>query len=369
MSDASRPGWLTRLAESAIAWCLVLSFALHVAGGLAWVSLRHLALFRPDSLPKWLRQTVLPESDPSLARKPDDPAKEPPEPKPEDAMDPNLVFVEVDPAAVTGEIPEQKTPFYSTADTVAANVKPPDKITTQPKIEGTQEKMVRTFDNDRPRPFAPAQPLPQKESEPQVPTAAAPAISQPLGGVPVGEMAFAKPVPLAKVPKPQPAIRPEAEPRTTENRAQPVPETPRKPARPTSLAEARANRGMLVGETMRQDGGVSRLSIVPSLDVRASPFGNYDAAMIYIIQQAWYRLLDDSHFTYERSGRVVLRFKLRADGSIADMKTLESEVGDTLAFLCETAVIKPQPYAKWPSEMRREVGGDTRELTFTFHYH
>ena len=167
-----------------------------------------------------------------------------------------------------------------------------------------------------------------------------------------------------------PATR--AEPVTPEQRAlilAALPaEAPAKPARPRSLAEARANRGILVGETMKQEGGVSRLNIVPSLDVRSSPFGNYDAAMIYIVQQAWFALLDEARFTYERSGKVVLRFKLRADGSITDLKTLESEVGDTLAFLCETAIIKPQPFARWPADMRREVGSDTREITWTFHY-
>ncbi len=168
-----------------------------------------------------------------------------------------------------------------------------------------------------------------------------------------------------ETPKPvqsPPMLRPQPRPLVD-------PELVQKQTRPRTLAEARANKGMLVGETMKQEGGVSRLSIVPSLDVKASPFGIYDAAMIYVISSAWYALLDESRFTYERSGKVVIRFTLHSDGTISGLKTMESEVGDTLAFMCETAIIKPQPFNRWPAIMRQEVGADTREITFTFHYH
>lgn len=369
MFEAPKPNWLARLAESSIAWCLVLSFAIHVLVMISYLGLRQVAKSRPQALPKWVVEAVLPEPPPPLAE-PEIPRVQDPPPEPE----PQVVFVEVDPQSVTEEAPE-KTPFYSTANTLAANVRPPDTLSDKPKFEGKQERILRTFDNDRPQPFAPALPPEPSVSELQVPQAVPPIASQPLGGAPVGEVAFAKPVPMAQVPKPQPAIKPvpvpvpqTQTPRPPDPKAREEAKAVTKPVRPRTLAEARANRGILVGEMMKQEGGVSRLSITPSLDVRASPFGLYDAAMIYVIQQAWYALLDESRFTYDRSGKVVLRFTLRSDGSVTNMKTIETEVSDTLAFICETAVIKPQPFARWPAEMRREVGSDSREITFTFHY-
>jgi hypothetical protein len=232
--------------------------------------------------------------------------------------------------------------------------------------------MIRTFDNDRPHPVVAVQPAKPVTEEVEIPEVVQPVESKPLGGAPVGTMAFAKPVPLAKIPKPQEEVKAVENPRPPQAKPQirpsPLVESTPKVVRPRTLAEARANKGIVVGEAMKQDGGVSRLSIVPSLDVKASPFGIYDATMIYVISSAWYALLDEARFTFERSGKVTIRFTLHADGTISDLKTLESEVGDTLAFMCETAIIKPQPFDKWPPNMRREVGADTREITFTFHY-
>lgn len=377
MSGVHRTQSTPRLVESSVAWCLLLSVCLHLVGTGAYLWLKTVAISRPDVLPAWLLGVVMPKAPPA----PLNPDPKELEPKvPEEQQDPMVTFVEVDPAAVTDQTPP-KTPLYSTANTLAANVKQPEKITDKPKIEGEQEKIIRTFRNDKIRPFQPALP-PEPESPPtpvEVPKAVEVAAavealaSKPIEGPKVGQVAFAKPVPMAAVNKPSESTRPPPNKPTTENgsaKASTEAATPRpaRPPRPRSLAEARANKGMLVGDTMKQDGGVPRVAGVPSLDVQASPFGIYDAAMIYAVQQAWYSLLDESRFTYERSGKVVLRFTLRADGSVSNMKTLESEVGDTLAFLCETAVIKPQPYAKWPAEMRREVGSEFREITFTFHY-
>jgi hypothetical protein len=43
-------------------------------------------------------------------------------------------------------------------------------------------------------------------------------------------------------------------------------------------------------------------------------------------------------------------------------------VGEILSSLCQNAIVLPQPYGKWPAEMRRTIGGTTREIRFTFHY-
>jgi len=136
--------------------------------------------------------------------------------------------------------------------------------------------------------------------------------------------------------------------------------------RPRTLAQARQQKNLLAGETMKQDGGVPRRGRV-SLDVKATPFGSYDAAFIAAVQQRWYDLLDNSRLA-QRSGKVVLEFRLTHDGRITDMRVGENEVGDILSVLCQRAVTDPAPYAKWPSDMRRAIGKLYREVVFTFYY-
>ncbi len=129
---------------------------------------------------------------------------------------------------------------------------------------------------------------------------------------------------------------------------------------------AREQKNMLAGQKMRQDGGVQRRGKI-SLDVVGSPFGAYDAYIIAAIQQRWYDLLDRSQFT-QRSGRVVVEFKLNYDGRITDLAMKDNEVGELLALLCQRAIMDPSPFAKWPDDMRRMVGKNYREVLFTFYY-
>jgi len=66
---------------------------------------------------------------------------------------------------------------------------------------------------------------------------------------------------------------------------------------------------------------------------------------------------------------VTLRFHLNYDGRITDMEVLENNVGDLLGYVCQKAIEDPAPFAAWPSDMRRMVGMNYREITFTFYYY
>jgi hypothetical protein len=118
---------------------------------------------------------------------------------------------------------------------------------------------------------------------------------------------------------------------------------------------------------MKQEGGVKRSGSV-SLDVKGTPFGAYDAAIVAAVQQRWYDLLDERKYASDGTGKVVLEFRLNHDGKISNMKTTESDVNDLLNLLCQRAVLDPSPYARWPDDMRRLVGGNFREVRFTFYY-
>ena len=117
---------------------------------------------------------------------------------------------------------------------------------------------------------------------------------------------------------------------------------------------------------MREDGGVSNHGRA-ALSVARTPFGSYDAALVAAVQQRWYDLLDSTTFA-QRSGRVVVEFRLYYDGRITDMKIDGNEVGEILGALCQRAVLDPSPFAQWPSDMRRAVGKNYRDVMFTFFY-
>jgi hypothetical protein len=126
--------------------------------------------------------------------------------------------------------------------------------------------------------------------------------------------------------------------------------------------------GLLAGQKMQQDGGVKRRGLVSSLDVKESPFGNYDELVIIAIQQRWFDLLEQQDFTRGRTGKVVLEFRMMADGKVTNMRVADCDVGDLLAIVCQKAVLDPSPYAPWPPEMKRKIGVNFREVRFTFYY-
>lgn len=122
------------------------------------------------------------------------------------------------------------------------------------------------------------------------------------------------------------------------------------------------------GEKMKQDGGVSTHDLRPSVDALATPFGDYDAALIWAVKRRWDDLLYERRFAGARTGKVVLRFHLNVDGTVTQMQLIDNTVDLTLALLCERAIRDPAPFARWPEELRREVGVNYREITFNFYY-
>ena len=253
-----------------------------------------------------------------------------------------LTFVEVDPRAALAE-PPKDTIYYGVANTRAANPDPTVEA-QKPKADGKQDKLIRLEDVPKPKPF-PLQPQPDQAA--QAETAAEP---KPKPAQDPGDLAKAL---LDDLKNREASLDPS------------LGQAARR-ERPRTLVEARTQRG-LAGQKMRQDAGVANRGHL-SLDVKATPFGAYDAAFIAAVQQRWYDLLDNSPFT-QRSGKVVLEFRLLEDGRIAAMKVLENQVGDLLGSFCQHAIQDPAPFPKWPSDMRRMIGANFREVTFSFYYY
>jgi hypothetical protein len=266
----------------------------------------------------------------------DDPARQPP-----------LMFVDVNPAADPTDVPED-TRYYSDRSSRASNPLT-DELSENPMFDGRQENIVRT-DDVPPLKAVPLQPsLPPSQPEPQ-PLPKEEVVED--TEKPEGDLLLAKAAEPAKREDPKPS-EPKPRPRTLKEAMARVP-------------AVQADK--LAGRKMKQEGGVKRLNTLSTLDVKGSPFGDYDRAIIVAIQNRWFDLLDMRGFGHERSGKVVLEFRLHYDGRISMMNVSENTVDEMLSLLCQKAVMDPSPYGRWPSDMRRMIGANYRDVRFTFYY-
>jgi outer membrane biosynthesis protein TonB len=172
---------------------------------------------------------------------------------------------------------------------------------------------------------------------------------------------------LAKTEPPDTPGETYLKPKTNTPAQPPAPKPP--PERPRTLKQAQAQQDQLPGPALQQAGGVARHALWSSLDAKAVPFGDYDRAIIEAVSQRWYDMLDSRRFAQDRAGKVILRFKMKPDGSIIEMQTLENTVGELLGYLCQEAIEEAAPFAPWPADMQRMIGTNYREITFTFYYY
>lgn len=322
-------------AERLLVWAFVASLAFHLAAyGCYHYGARH-GWLKINLLPSWFKPhlKLLTEIKKQQLSHPTDKQNEIP-----------LTFVEVDPTQVADAPKNAK--YYSSRNSRAAN--PDISIDSNtPKVTGTQIHEAKTKSAPLSKPV-PLQPIPAKLAQPEQ----AEAKAKPKGGPQVGDLAFAKPAD-------QPG---DANSQGDTGQAQtPVHHRPR------TLAEAEAQKA-IVGEKMKQDGGVKRLDVDSSLNAIATPFGEYDREVIEAIKDHWYALLDSKEFARDRTGRVVVEFDLNYDGRVTNLRVIESNVGDLLSYVCKSAIMDPAPFAPWPSDMRRFLGSDVRDVRFTFFY-
>lgn len=296
------------------------------------------------------------------------------------------LFVDAHPSQATEEKPEE-TPYYAVIDALAGDDSPEDSM-AQPEIDGSQDKVRKTMDT--PPSAAAAVALPAEDSreiaKPQKLTTANDAPASPefseslsLGdGERLVEKENAKEAIHKGASERQPqefaALRPSASSRIGPELAEEKPQELRdsnsaKQERPRTLAHARRQNAGLIGQKMKQKGGMDRFRLQSTPDLLKTPFGNYDAAVIQAIQQRWYHLLERLPIVQNTRGKVVLKFWMKSDGSVSDLKVVENSAGDDLqSYACEAAVRDPAPYGRWPEDMRRVIQSDRREIRFTFYY-
>jgi hypothetical protein len=308
---------LNRFESKRLAWALALSLAAHliVLGGYEL----------GGKMGLWQRLHWPGHKQLALKKTPAPPAQE---------SDPSI-FLDVDPDQATPDAPKN-TKYYSSKNSRAAQTEASSRDANQPKLNGKQADVPKTKDVPR-TPNTKVQSAP--ETQPSQEKLAA-----------MKSMLQAGDLKLAKL-----ETSPEKNDSTQE--------------RPRTLNQARAQQHLSPSMAMQQEGGMRRMAIVPSLDARATPFGDYDKKFIEAVTQRWYDLLDSQQFAQDRTGKVTLRFRLNYDGSISEMEVLQNSVGELLSYVCQKAVTDPAPFETWPSDMRRMVGENYREMIFTFYYY
>lgn len=401
----------------------VCSVIVHVLAVVAWEYRAHLPQL---TWLDWLKEHAAKLNPAALLMKLDEPKPLPPElekiaaalkPPPEEELPmPQLTFVDVDPALAAE--PPKDAKFYSAVSTKAAN---PDTTVESnvPKIDGKQEQFAKVTEVTKPLPPAVPPPAPQPKAPAPPPEAKTTPEPKPQPTPPPAPKAA--PVPQ---PKPVPAVQPapkKAEPQPLQPAPplapKPVgdtlpkpkstpPPTPPAPAptqvaknstdflnsptmnpsaakptpppepgdadtkisRPRTIKEALARRqeSGIVGEKMKQEGGVKAIGSV-SIDALGTTFGNYDSKLIHVIQQSWYGLLDQRQ-GLTPSGKVVVTFRLHVSGRITDLKVQDADVGPFFELICERAIQRSSPFDPWPSDMRRQLQADYRDVKFTFFY-
>jgi hypothetical protein len=261
------------------------------------------------------------------------------------------IFVDVSHADAEAPV---KTKYYSNRNSRAANLDEANE--NVPKITGSQTEVPKTEDVPKlAKKAADSPPASPKDTAKEPPKADhAPQLT--------------KLEPSMPPPSPLPPEVPEA-PKTPGDLDARPPKTEPQPERPRTLRQALAQRDQLPGQQMQQAGGVRRRELWPSLDVKSTAFGDYDRDLIMAVSQRWDDLLDNHRYAQDRQGKVVLQFKLKPDGAVIEMQTLENSVGEVLGYLCQESVEEAAPFAKWPPDMVRMIGANYREITFTFYYY
>lgn len=397
----------------------VCSLVAHVLIAVAWEFRAHLPHW---PMVEWLKSAALKINPASVLMKLDEPKPLPPElkqllatqPPPEEPPMPQLTFVDVNPAQASE--PPKDAKHYSAVSTRAAN--PDTKIESNvPKIDGKQEQFAKLTEVTKPappaeppptpKPKAPTpppevKPVPEAKPAPAPPVPKAAPAPEPKPAPPVEPPKKLEPKPLQPAPPPTPKPAGETQPQPKAPAAVPTPapapmqvakamtpaptppalalnpstakptapaepgEAETKVSRPRTIKEALARKAEsgLVGEKMKQDGGVKRVG-ASALDVRGMSFGAYDAAIIQAIQQRWYSLLESRPTP---RGKVVVEFRMHHDGRVTDLKVKDADVGELYSLFCQKAIQDPAPYPRWPSDMRRQFQSDHRDVTFTFYY-
>lgn len=297
-----------------------------------------------------------------------------------------LRFVEANPEAPENE-PDRKDQ-YSFRAQQAADENPLSTADNAPRVEGeTDSQKILEGQLEQAPPVPPGvyspQALPGEGNGPD-------------GGTP-GETAQATPLPVPPMPPPDfirqkpvseagPGSRVEQTALAPKEVAQPTPDAPIPVYRPSTESEPsvegdgsggavearpaprprpRLAPELLSGPLMQSNSSANRRGAL-AIDATFSEFGEYEQQFYAVVQTAWYQEIEFFR-PIDTGTRVHVRFRMRADGSVDQLETVDTTASKIASLICETAITKRSPFRPWSKEMV-EVFGRERWINIVFHY-
>lgn len=273
-------------------------------------------------------------------------------------------FTPVNPETRSITPPEKKTPFYSNANSIAANTETLKRFKDTPRIKngdsiapGTVYSPISTPSATRLIPRPNINPLQRPklnqistDTKPHTPSININSLDPASTLKPTTDLATT--LHLSKKSS-KPAVR-------SNNKSPLLPNLPDMPKGPT-LSEAKAGLG---SRSMSQEGGVIKKG-GPALDVRLTGFGDYDSRFFAAISIAWRKQIKDRSWT---PSRVVVDFNLYHDGKINNLVVRETNAAAVLQYYCREAIQRPAPFEPWTDDMRRQLGKGPRHCRISFNY-
>ena len=136
-------------------------------------------------------------------------------------------------------------------------------------------------------------------------------------------------------------------------------------AKPLPRKRLTLSPDLVHGPLMRSKSSASRRGTI-SLDATFSQFGEYEQQFYAAVQAGWYEEIN-FHQPIDTSARVVVQFRIHADGTIDEVKVLDSTATKIATLICQTALTKRSPLRPWTKEMVK-VFGQERVMEVTFLY-
>lgn len=122
---------------------------------------------------------------------------------------------------------------------------------------------------------------------------------------------------------------------------------------------------LIMGPLMQSAGAASHRGKL-SINASFSEFGEYQQQFFAAVVTGWYQDIE-YYQPIDLKTRVQVRFTMRADGTVTDVKAVYSTASEIATIICENAISKPKQFRPWTKEMI-EVYGDSHELTVVFIY-
>ena len=268
-------------------------------------------------------------------------------------------FVPVNHEISAEKPPHKKTPFYSNANSIAANPETSSKFKDTPRIEDGDSLSPGTIHSPVQGPSATTpgnQPNINQLVQPKSQQAIPPAVEKNETPIPH----------TLRSEKDAQDILPAIEVNQFTSKPKEIVNTksiliPQLPALGPTLSEAKGGLGT---RSRKQDGGVTRKG-PQALDVRLTGFGDYDARFFAAISIAWRKQITGRSWT---PARVTVDFELYHDGRINKLVVRDTNAPVILQYYCREAIQGIAPFEHWTEEMRQHLGKGPRHCRITFNY-